>query len=167
MPSSDDLIEPGEMPLRRGNKKTHGLLVLATGLFIFAAAAGALYLALRPVTLRIAVGPAGSDDQRLVEALAEALTIGRSHVRLAPITTAGPVDSVALLRSKKADLAVARADYSEMPRDAGSVAIMRKNVVVLWSSSGHRPMGSRKEARPKIKGIDDLEGHGVGVIGRT
>ncbi len=74
MPSSDDLIEPGEMPLRRGNKKTHGLLVLATGLFIFAAAAGALYLALRPVTLRIAVGPAGSDDQRLVEALADALT---------------------------------------------------------------------------------------------
>jgi hypothetical protein len=73
--------------------------VLATGLF-FVAAAGALYLALRPVTLRIAVGPEGSDDQRLVEALAEALTIGRSHVRLAPITTAGPVDSVALLRSK-------------------------------------------------------------------
>jgi TRAP transporter TAXI family solute receptor len=164
MPSSDDLIEPGEMPLSRGNKKTHALLVLATGLFIFAAAACALYLALRPITLRIAVGPAESDDQRLVEALAEALAIGRSHVRLAPITTAGPVDSVALLRSKKADLAVARADYSEMPRDVGSVAIMRKNVVVLWSSL---PKGSRKEARPKIKGVDDLEGHGVGVIGRT
>ena len=74
MPSSDDLIEPGETPPSRGNKKNHGLLVLAIGLFIFAAAAGALYLALRPVTLRIAVGPAGSDDQRLVEALAEAVT---------------------------------------------------------------------------------------------
>jgi TRAP transporter TAXI family solute receptor len=167
MPASDNLIEPEGMPLRSGSKRTHRLLALAAGLFIFAAAAGALYLALRPVTLRIAVGPAGSDDQRLVGALTEALASGRSRIRLAPIITAGPVESVALLGSKKAELAVARADYSEMPRDAGSVAIMRKNVVVLWSCSGLRLKGNKREPRAKIKGIDDLTGHGVGVIGRT
>ena len=153
MPSSDDLVEPGGMPLRRSNKKTHGLLVLAAGLFIFAAAASALYLALRPVTLRIAVGPAGSEDHRLVEALAEAIASGHGHVRLAPITTAGPVDSVALIRSKEADLSVVRADYSEMPRDAGSVAIMRKNVVVLWSSSGLRPKDSKKGSRKSKRSV--------------
>jgi len=83
------------------------------------------------------------------------------------ITSAGPVDSVALLRSKRADLAVARADYSEMPRDVGSVAIMRKNVVVLWSFSGLRAKSNKKERPPKIKVIDDLAGRSVGVVGRT
>ena len=162
MPSSDDRTEPEELPLRSGSRKTRGLLVLAAGLFVFAAAAGALYLALQPATLRIAVGPAGSDDQRLVEALKEALARGRSSIRLAPVITAGPVESVALLGSKKAELAVARADYSEIPRDAGSVAIMRKNVVVLWSCPGLRSRG-----KAKIKEIGDLAGHGVGVVGRT
>jgi TRAP transporter TAXI family solute receptor len=162
MPSSDDPIEPEARPLRRGSRKTRALGVLAAGLWIFAVAAGLLYLALRPTTLRIAVGPAGSDDQILVEALTRALARERSSIQLAPVITAGPVDSVALLRSKKADLAVARADYTEMPRDAGSVAIMRKNVVVLWSCSA-----TRRRSRAKIEAIDDLEGRSVGVVGRT
>jgi ABC-type nitrate/sulfonate/bicarbonate transport system substrate-binding protein len=39
--------------------------------------------------------------------------------------------------------------------------------VVLWSPSGLPGKGSRKKPAPKIKTIDDLEGHRVGVIGRT
>jgi TRAP transporter TAXI family solute receptor len=143
------------------------LLLLATGLLFFAAAVGALYFALRPVTLRIAVGPAGSEDQRLIQALAQALAREGSAVRLSLITTAGPVDSAALLGSARADLAVARADDPDLPADAESVAIMRKNVVALWSPSGLPPKGSRKEPKPKIKAIDDLAGHRVGVVGRT
>jgi len=37
---------------------------------------------------------------------------------------------------------------------------------VLWSASG-LPGKGRKQPTPKIKTIDDLEGHRVGVIGRT
>jgi TRAP transporter TAXI family solute receptor len=152
--------------LRRRKNRISALLVFAAGLLLFAAAAGGLYLALRPVTLRIAVGPPGSDDQKLVQALAQTFARDKSHVRLAPITTEGASESIALLASSKTDLAVARGDL-EMPADAESVAILRKNVVVLWAPSGLPAKGSKKQPAPKIKTIDDLAGHRVGVIGRT
>jgi TRAP transporter TAXI family solute receptor len=166
MSSSD---HPGETrdPSRRRRKRTNALLLLlAAGLLVFAVAAAALYDLLQPVTLRIAVGPPGSDDQKLIQAMAQAFARDRSSVRLSPVPTEGAVQSLALLGAAKADLAVARADL-DMPRDAETVAIVRKNVVVLWSPSGLAGKGSRKQPAAKIKGIDDLAGHRVGVIGRT
>jgi TRAP transporter TAXI family solute receptor len=170
MSSSDETGETtGTNASRRRRKRRNSLLLLlAAGLVVFAAAAGGLYYALRPVTLRIAVGPAGSDDQKLILALAPSFDHDRSAVRLSPIATEGAVESIALLAAAKADLAVARADL-EMPADAETVAIVRKNVVVLWSAPGARgsSKGSRKKAAPKISTIDDLSGHQVGIIGRT
>jgi TRAP transporter TAXI family solute receptor len=162
--SSSEVHEQG-VSRRSRKRKSYSLLVLAAGLLLFGIAAGTLYYALRPVTLRIAVGPPGSDDQKLIQALAQSFARDGSAVRLLPITTDGAVESIALLAASKADLAVARGDL-EMPADAQSVAIVRKNVVVLWAPSGLPGKGSRKPA-PKIKGIDDLAGHRVGVIGRT
>jgi TRAP-type uncharacterized transport system substrate-binding protein len=142
-------------------------LILAAGIFLFGATAATLYLVLRPVTLRIAVGPAGSDDQKLIQALAQTFARDRSPVRLSPITTEGTTEAIALFATSKADLAVARGDLN-LPANAESVAILRKNVVVLWAPSGLPPKGSKKkQPAPKIKGIDDLAEHRVGVIGRT
>src|SRR6202011_2701398 len=166
MSASDDLSETRDLSGRRRRRRNSLLLVLAAGLLLFGAAAGGLYYALRPVTLRIAVGPPGSDDQKLVQALAQTFSREASSVRLSPITTEGATESIALLAASKADLAVTRGDL-EMPANATSVAILRKNVVVLWSPSGLAPKGSKKVPTPKIKGIDDLAGHRVGVIGRT
>src|SRR5438270_3251487 len=107
MPSYD----PGNatsVSLRRRKSRISALLVLAAGLVVFAAAAGVLYLALQPVTLRIAVGPPGSDDQKLIQALGQSFARDKSHVRLAPITTEGAAESIALLKDGKADLAAAR-----------------------------------------------------------
>src|SRR3954452_19712869 len=132
MASSD--LEAGVTRRRRKNRLS-ALLVLAAGLLLFAAAGAGLYLVLRPVTLRIAVGPPGSDDQKLVQALGQAFARDNSHVRLAPIGTEGASESVALLKDGKADLAVARGDL-ELPADAESVAIMRKSVVALWAPAG-------------------------------
>src|SRR5712671_6214964 len=164
--STSDLNEPPGGSARRRKRQNAALLVLAAGIFLFAAAAGGLYYALRPVTLRIAVGPPGSDDQKLVQALAQIFSREASSVRLAPITTEGATESIALLAASKADLAVARGDLP-LPANAESAAILRKNVVVLWAPSGLPPKGSKKPPAPKIKGIDDLAGHRVGVIGRT
>jgi TRAP transporter TAXI family solute receptor len=162
MSSSDALSETP----RSRRRKNSALLLLAAGLFIFTAVAGTSYLLLRPVTLRIAVGPPGSDDQKLIQGLAQAFARDGSSVRLAPITTEGATESIALLKSGKTDLAVARGDL-DLPANAESVAILRKNVVVLWSPSGLAPKGSKKEPTPKIKDINGLAGHRVGVIGRT
>jgi TRAP transporter TAXI family solute receptor len=150
---------------RRRKRRNTSLLVLAAGLFLFCAAAGALYYVLRPETLRIAVGPRGSDDEKLVQALAKTFNLDRSSIRLSPITTDGAAESLGLLGAGKADLAVGRADL-DMPHNAETVAIVRKNVVVLWSPSG-LPGKGKRQAAPKIKTIDDLAGHRVGVIGKT
>ena len=50
--TSPDLGTTSGLPLRRRKRKDYSLLVLAAGLLLFAAAAGALYFALRPVTIR-------------------------------------------------------------------------------------------------------------------
>src|SRR3984957_12459800 len=166
MSSSDGTNGAPDLSLRRRKNKSSPFLLLAAGLLIFAAIVGAGFLVLRPTTLRIAVGPSGSDDQKLIQALAQSFAREGSPVRLSLITTAGPVDSAALLGTRKTDLAVVRGD-EEMPDGTESVAILRKNVVVLWSAPGLSRKTSRKEAKPKIKGIDDLAGHRVGVVGRT
>lgn len=164
MSASDDLH--GHKESRRRKRRNSLLLLLLTGVLVFAAAAGGLYYALRPVTLRIAVGPPGSDDQKLIQAMAETFDRDRNAVRLSPIVTEAATQSVALLGASKADLAVARGDLN-MPGEAEAVVIVRKNVVVLWSSPGLPGSGSKKQSKPKIKAIDELEGHRVGVIGKT
>jgi TRAP transporter TAXI family solute receptor len=161
-----DLDENPVQSRRRPKRKNYSLLILAAGMLLFGVAAGTLYYALRPVTLRIAVGPPGSDDQKLIQALAQTFARDGSHVRLSPITTDGATESIALFAASKTDLAVARGDLN-LPANAESVAILRKNVVVLWTPSGRPPKGAKKQPAAKIKAIDDLAGHRVGVIGRT
>jgi TRAP transporter TAXI family solute receptor len=149
-----------------GRKRSSPFLMIAAALLIFAAIAGAAFLLWRPTTLRIAVGPPGSDDQRLIQSLAQTFASEGSPVRLTVISTAGAVESLGLLGTGETDLAVGRAD-EEMPKGAGSVAVLRKNVVVLWAPSGAPKKGAKKDTKAKIKEIADLEGHRIGVLGRT
>lgn len=151
---------------RRRQQRGYAFLILAAGMLAFAAAAGTLYYVLRPTTLRIAVGPAGSEDQKLIQLMAQTFARENSAVRLSLVTTEGTAESIALFTAGKADLAVARGDLN-LPANAESVAILRKNVVVLWAPSGLPAKGSKKQPAPKIKSLDELAGHRVGVIGRT
>src|SRR5262249_43199201 len=98
--------------------------------------------------------------------MAQAFARDGNWVRLAIVTTAGPVDSIAELSAGTADLAVARSD-EEMPEGAMSVAIVRKDVVVLWAASGRARRAGRKDNKTEIKTIENVPGHKVGVVGRT
>lgn len=140
--------------------------MLAAGLLLFAAVVGAAYFIVRPTILRIAVGPSGSDDLQLIQAMAQNFAQQRDWVRLTVVPTAGAVESIAALKDGKADLAVARTD-EDLPEGARAVAIVRKNVVVLWAPTGAARKAPHKEAKSKIKAINDLPGHRIGVIGRT
>ena len=87
---------------RRRKQKNYALLILAAGMLAFGVAAGTLYYVLRPTTLRIAVGPAGSDDQKLVQLMAQTFAREGSSVRLSLVTTEGAAESIALFRDGKA-----------------------------------------------------------------
>ena len=65
-------INDNSAPSRpRRTRKNYALLILAAGMLAFGVAAATLYYVVRPTTLRIAVGPAGSDDQKLIQLMAQ------------------------------------------------------------------------------------------------
>src|SRR4030095_10032027 len=90
---------------RRRQRRGYALLILAAGMLAFGVAAGALYYGLRPRTLRIGVGPAGSEDQKLVQLMAHTFARENSSVRLSLVTTEGAAESMAVLTAGKAAIA--------------------------------------------------------------
>jgi TRAP transporter TAXI family solute receptor len=161
-----DLVEvdPLTPPTPRSAKRKMMFVILAGILALVGAVAGAYYFAMRPVTLRIAVGPANSDDIKLVQALTQAFTQAHSHVRLRPIQTEGASASAQALADDRADLAIIRGDL-DVPKNAQAVATLRKNVAVLWVPPATK--GKGKKAGPKITKITQLSGRRIGVVGRT
>jgi TRAP transporter TAXI family solute receptor len=140
------------------------LVTLAAVLAIVGVLAGAYYFEMRPVTLKIAVGPANSDDVKVVQALTQAFVQSRAYVKLKPVQTDGATASAEALAEGKVDLAIIRGDL-DVPRNAQAVATLRKNVVVMWAPPPTRVNG--KKAGGKITKISQLVGRKVGVIGRT
>jgi TRAP transporter TAXI family solute receptor len=159
-----DLVEPPISLSPRAAPRRAIFVTLAGLLAIVGALTGAYYFAMGPVALRIAVGPANSDDVRLVQALT--LAFGRAHgyVRLHPVQTDGATASAKELADNKVDLAIIRGDL-DVPKNAQAVATLRKNVAVLWVPPPAKAKGRKTGA--KISKISQLAGRRVGVIGRT
>jgi TRAP transporter TAXI family solute receptor len=157
-----DVIGPPASASPRSVKRKMTLITLAGTLAIVGAVTAAYYFAMRPVTLRIAVGPQNSDDLKVIQAVGQAFSREHGYVRLRPILTDGATASAAALSDGRADLAVIRGDL-EVPKNAQAVATLRKNVAVLWVP----PKAKGKKSGPKLTKISQLTGHRVGVIGRT
>ncbi|WP_063680901.1 TAXI family TRAP transporter solute-binding subunit [Bradyrhizobium neotropicale] len=158
MPVPSDLSVTRDASPRRRNRLSPWL-ALASGLSALTVALAIAYWAWQPATLRIAVGPPGGDDQMLVLAMAQAFDAKGGPVRLAPIETDGTLQSLNLLGGGKTDLAVARGDL-EMPSETSSVAIMRRNFVVMWAPTGRKGAG-----KSKVTEIAALSGRRIGVVG--
>src|SRR6266702_5467018 len=148
----------------RSAARKAAFVTLAGVLAIVGTLAGAYYFAMRPVTLRIAVGPANSDDLRVVQALTQAFAQTHGYVHLRPVQTEGATASAEALAQSKVDLAIIRGDL-DVPKNAQAVATLRKNVVVLWVPP--QAKGKGKKTGPKITKIAQLSGRRIGVVGRT
>jgi TRAP transporter TAXI family solute receptor len=157
-------VEPTEplKPPPRSPRRRMMFVMLAGVLAIVGTLVAGYYFAMRPVILRIAVGPANSDDLRVVQALTQAFAQSHSHIRLRPIQTEGATASAQALADGKAELAIIRGDLN-VPKNAQAVVTLRKNVAVLWVP----PALKGKKAGPKITKIAQLSGRRVGVVGRT
>ena len=159
-----ELAGPPAPPTARSAKWNMMFVTLAGILAVIGALAGGYYFAMRPVTLRIAVGPAASDDLKVVQALSQAFAQKQGYVRLRPIQTDGAVASAKALADGAADLAIIRGDL-DVPPNAQAVATLRKNVAVLWVPAPMKAKG--KKSGPKITKIPQLAGRRIGVVGRT
>jgi TRAP transporter TAXI family solute receptor len=155
---------PPAPPSPRSAKRQMMFITLAGLLAIIGTLAAGYYFAMRPEILRLAVGPANSDDLKVVQALTQAFAQSHSFIRLRPIQTDGAAASATALEEGKADLAIIRGDL-EVPKNAQAVATLRKNVAVLWVPPPAK--GKGKKSGPKITKIAQLAGHRVGVVGRT
>lgn len=162
MTDGPEVVGPVGLPSPRSLRRKMMLVTLAGTLAVVAAVAGAYYFAMKPVPLRIAVGPPGSDDAKVIQALVQAFSRDHRSIRLRPQITEGAAASATALAEGKVDLAVIRGDLT-VPKNARAVAVLRKNVVVMWVP----PRAKGKKAGPKITSIPELAGKRIGVVGRT
>jgi TRAP transporter TAXI family solute receptor len=154
---------PSVPPSPRSATRRAMLVTLAGVLAIIGALVAAYYFAVKPVTLKIAVGPVNSDDVKVVQTLTQAFVQNRSYVRLRPVQTDGAVASANALAEGKVDLAIIRGDL-DVPKNAQAVATLRKNFVVLWAPPAR---GKGKRSGPRITKVSQLAGRKVGVVGKT
>jgi TRAP transporter TAXI family solute receptor len=160
MEDGPDIVGPQAAPSPRSAKRKMMFITLAGTLALVGAVSAAYYFAMRPVTLRIAVGPPYSDDLKVVQTLTQ--SFAHSHVRLRPVQTDGASASAQALADGKADLAIIRGDL-DVPKNAQAVATLRKNLAVLWVPP---PVKGQKSGL-KITKIQQLTGRRIGVVGRT
>ncbi|PYF05544.1 TRAP transporter TAXI family solute receptor [Rhodopseudomonas faecalis] len=147
----------------RSRRRKAVFIILAAVLAGIGALLSGYYFTMRPVPLRIAVGPPSSDDVRVVQALAQAFSRDNTGVRLKLVVADGALGSANALATGKADLAVIRGDL-QVPKEAQAVAVLRKNVAVLWVPP--RAKGDRRKGA-KITKIAQIADKRIGIIGRT
>jgi TRAP-type uncharacterized transport system substrate-binding protein len=163
---------------RRGPRLMTVVSLIAAAIAAVTAIGAGFYYYNRPVTLRVAVGPANSDDFKMIQSIARVFDPqgagrDRSSIRLRVVPTEGSVQSAVTMEAGQADLAVIRGDL-RLPKDAQAVATLRKNVVAIWVPTPPEAKGTRgkraaaKGAKSeKTEKIADLAGRKVGVIGRS
>lgn len=132
--------------------RRHALLAIATALGLLALGLICYQWMQQPTTLRVAVGPAGSEDAQLVSAMAQYLGREHANVRFRPILTSGVRESAEVVEHERADLAVVRSDVA-VPPTSQTVAILHRDAAVLVA-----PAGSG------INEVPDLRGRRVGLV---
>ncbi|BAQ43935.1 MULTISPECIES: TAXI family TRAP transporter solute-binding subunit [Methylobacterium] len=131
--------------------RRHLPLVLAAILALVATALLAYQWLGQPTTLRVAVGPAGSEDARLMAAVAQSLARTHEEVRLRLVPTSGVAESARMAEIGRADLAVVRSDVG-IPASTQTVAILHRDAALLLATD------------PSLSAVPDLRGKRIGIM---
>ncbi len=116
-----------------------GTIVLAGGVWL------AVYYTTQARVMKIAAGPAGSVDPRLVQILAEKFKHDGDKIDLQLVTTSGPAQSAHAITDGEADLAILPGNIGRSP-DWPVVAILRQNVMALIVPAAAPNAAGKKEA---------------------
>ena len=130
--ASVDTIEQDFEHRIRVMLRNRWLVVICAVMLLVGISAAAYHFLSRPTAFRIAVGPPGSDDLRLIQFLGEKFSKDKTSVRLRLLVTENSMQSAEALDSGRADLAVVRADLA-FPKKGQVVAVLRKNYAVLFA----------------------------------
>jgi len=129
-----------------------GFLALAAGLAACAVAAFLIYLYNQPKTLRLAVGPLGSEDARMAAAFVQGLNREKSSIRLRLILTEGSAESARRIDAGEVELAILRPDIA-LPARADTALITRRTYPFFITGKDRG-----------IERVSDLRGRRVGVV---
>lgn len=128
-----------------------GFTALAGLLAFFGLTAAAFYFVSQPRTLRLAVGPLGSEDARMAAGFVQGLNREKSSLRIRLVLTEGSEESAKKLDDGQADLAIVRPDIA-LPAQGDTALITRRSFPFIITA---------KETG--IGRIADLRGKRVGV----
>ena len=103
-----------------------GFLALAALLAASGLVAAILYMLNQPTTLRLAVGPLGSEDARMAAGFVQGLNREKSQIRLRLLLTEGSEESARRIAAGDADLAILRPDVA-LPAEAETALITRRS----------------------------------------
>jgi TRAP-type uncharacterized transport system substrate-binding protein len=131
----------------------HTWLVTILGTLVIGALVWWLvYITIAPTDMKIAAGPGGSANVKLVKLLTQRFVAERDKVRLSLVPTDGPQQSLQTITNNDADLAIIPSMIDNSP-DLPVVAILRQNVMALIVPAPPPPPKKEiaKEAAPPAK----------------
>ena len=103
-----------------------------------------------PTEMRIAAGPAGSANVKLVEMLTQKFSTERDKIRLRFVPTGGPKESAEAITDNSADIAILPSTIGNSP-DWPVVAILRQNVIAFIVPAQAASITAKKETSAPAK----------------
>lgn len=133
-------------------KRSHVFLVVAAILALTSVGSFIVHRFVAPTVLRIAVGPVGSQDAKLVATILQIFAREKHPIRLRIVPTDSPLASAEALKIGRVEAALVRSD-GNLPPNATTVAILHRDAFMLMA-----PQGSG------IATIPDLRGKKIGIV---
>jgi TRAP-type uncharacterized transport system substrate-binding protein len=125
----------------------------------------AVYYSTRDTVMRIAAGPSGGANVKLVQVLGKELEQSHDRLQLQLVATDSAKASAQALAKNNADLAIVPTTVGKSP-DWPVVAILRQNVMafIVPAPSTRAPKKGKPVKAEKIEKISQLTGHSIGIV---
>lgn len=114
---------------------TSGFFFLTIAFALIAIVAVTLRFSERTQVLTVAVGPADSDNAKLIEAIARHLERDGGRIRFVILPVDDLAQSATALEQGRADLAVIRSDIA-IPQNGATVVILHNDIAILAAPAG-------------------------------